>query len=158
MIIKKNYIILPMYNDWASLRKVLDILNRSFKNTKDYNHIIIVNDCSDNKFQRKKYINFKSITILNLRKNVGSQKAIFFGLKYLQKVLRENIDLNKKRVIIILPINPWQKVINFPDNSEQVEYILVKLNKSDFFIIDDHPNMFGHREIARKIYDYLSTD
>ncbi len=87
---KKNYIILPMYNDWASLRKVLDILNRSFKNTKDYNHIIIVNDCSDNKYQRKKYVNFKSVTILNLKKNVGSQKAIFFGLKYLQKILKNN--------------------------------------------------------------------
>ena len=90
---KKNYIILPMYNDWASLRKVLDILNRSFKNTKDYNHIIIVNDCSDNKYQRKKYVNFKSVTILNLKKNVGSQKAIFFGLKYLQKILKNNSSL-----------------------------------------------------------------
>tara|TARA_Y100000816_G_scaffold291895_1_gene284857 strand:+ start:506 stop:1498 length:993 start_codon:yes stop_codon:yes gene_type:complete len=78
--------------------------------------------------------------------------------KYLQKVLRENIDLNKKRVIIILPINPWQKVINFPENSEQVEYILIKLNKSDFFTIDDHPNVFGHRKIAKKIYDYLSIN
>ena len=86
---KKNYIILPMYNDWASLRKVLDILNRSFKNTKDYNHIIIVNDCSDNKYQRKKYVNFKSVTILNLKKNVGSQKAIATGLKYISENTNE---------------------------------------------------------------------
>lgn len=75
--------------------------------------------------------------------------------KYLQKVLRENIDLNKKRVIIVLPINPWQKVINFPDNSEQFEYILIKLNKSEFFIIDDHPNKFGHLKIANILFDYL---
>ncbi len=37
--------------------------------------------------------------------------------KYLQKVLKQNFDLNKKRVIIVLPINPWQKVINFPKNN-----------------------------------------
>ena len=42
---KKNYIILPLYNDWVSLKKVLDILNNTLKNTNN-NHIIIVNDCS----------------------------------------------------------------------------------------------------------------
>ena len=75
--------------------------------------------------------------------------------KYLQKVLRENVDLNKKRVIIVLPISPWQKVINFPENSERIEYILIKLNKSDFFIIDDHPNKLGHLKIANILIDYL---
>ena len=75
--------------------------------------------------------------------------------KYLQKVLRENVDLNKKRVIVVLPISPWQKVINFPENSERIEYILIKLNKSDFFIIDDHPNKLGHLKIANILIDYL---
>tara|TARA_B100000902_G_scaffold398177_1_gene464077 strand:+ start:1209 stop:2192 length:984 start_codon:yes stop_codon:yes gene_type:complete len=75
--------------------------------------------------------------------------------KYLQKVLRENIDINRKRVIIVLPIGPWQKVINFPENSERIEYILIKLNKSDFFIIDDHPNKLGHLKIAKILIDYL---
>jgi len=75
--------------------------------------------------------------------------------KYLERVLKENIDLNKKRVIIFLPINPWQKVINFPNNSDQLEYIQIKMDKSDFFIIDDHPNKFGHLKIANRLFDYL---
>ena len=75
--------------------------------------------------------------------------------KYLQKVLRENIDINRKRVIIVLPISPWQKVINFPENSDQIEYILINLSKSDFFIIDDHPNKLGHHKIANILIDYL---
>ena len=41
---KKNYIILPVYNDWDSLKKVLENLNQSFKTLKSNNFIIIVND------------------------------------------------------------------------------------------------------------------
>ena len=75
--------------------------------------------------------------------------------KYLQKILRENIDINRKRVIIVLLISPWQKVINFPENNDRIEYILIKLSKSDFFIIDDHPNKLGHLKIANILFDYL---
>ena len=75
--------------------------------------------------------------------------------KYLEKVLKENINLNKKRVIIILPINPWQKVINFPESTDQIQYILVDLKESDFFIIDDHPNKFGHLKLANILFDYF---
>jgi len=75
--------------------------------------------------------------------------------KYLEKVLKENIDLNNKRIMIVLPINPWQKVINFPKNTDQIEYILVNLNESDLFIIDDHPNKFGHLKLANILFDYF---
>ena len=75
--------------------------------------------------------------------------------KYLENVLKENVELNKKRVIIFLPLNPWQKVINFPNNSDQLEYIQIKMDKSDFFIIDDHPNKFGHLKIASRLFDYF---
>ena len=85
---KKNYIILPVYNDWDSLKKVLEILNRSLKTLKSNNFIIIVNDFSSKKFNlKKKYSNFKNLKILNLNRNIGSQRAIFFGLKYLQKFI-----------------------------------------------------------------------
>ena len=33
---KKNYVILPVYNDLASLKKVLEILNQSFKTLKSF--------------------------------------------------------------------------------------------------------------------------
>ena len=63
---KKNYVILPVYNDWDSLKKVLEILNQSFKTLKSNNLIIIVNDFSSKKFVlNKKYSNFKKISVLN---------------------------------------------------------------------------------------------
>ena len=83
---KKNYVILPVYNDLDSLKKVLKILNQSFKTLKSNNFIIIVNDFSSKKLiLNKKYSNFRKVSVLNLSKNVGSQKAIFFWSKIFEK-------------------------------------------------------------------------
>ena len=75
--------------------------------------------------------------------------------KYLEKVLKENLNIQEKRIIIILIVQPWQKVLNFPNKSEKLEYVLIKLDKSEFFIIDDHPNYLGHKKIADKLTNYF---
>ena len=36
---KKNYLLLPLYNDWKSLNKVLVTLNQSFSNLKAKNYL-----------------------------------------------------------------------------------------------------------------------
>ncbi len=123
---KKNYIILPVYNDLDSLKKVLEILNRSFKTLKSNNFIIIVNDFSSKKLKfNKKYSNFKKINVLNLKKNVGSQKAIFFGLKYLQKKIKKK---NNETIISILDSDG-------EDNPNMVKKLIRFVNlKKDYFI------------------------
>lgn len=78
--------------------------------------------------------------------------------KYLEKVLEETLDTKEKRIIIIFTIHPEQKVINFPQNNDKFEYILIQLKKSEFFIIDDHPNFFGHKAIANKLTNYLKLN
>lgn len=77
---------------------------------------------------------------------------------YLENVLKKNINLLEKRVIIILPVNPWQKILNFPIKSEGIEYLQIKLEGSDFFTIDDHPNSNGHKKIAFFIEQYLKKE
>ena len=57
-----------------------------------------------------------------------------------------------------MAIQPWQKVINFPKNNENIEYILIELNKSHFFNIDDHPNKKGHLKIAKILNEFLSKN
>ena len=90
---KKVYIILPTYNDWKSLHKVLKILDLSLKKQKKEIYVIVVNDCSSGKFnQARRFKNFKKILIINLRKNVGSQKAIYVGLKFVQNLIRSSKD------------------------------------------------------------------
>lgn len=78
--------------------------------------------------------------------------------KFLEKVLNENIDLNKKRVIVIFPKMPWQKIINFPTNNKKIEYILINLDKSYFFTIDDHLNKRGHHQVAKIVSSYLTNN
>ncbi len=76
--------------------------------------------------------------------------------KYLEKVLEENLNIQEKRVIIALIVQPWQKVLNFPNKSDKLEYVLIKLDKSQFFTIDDHPNSLGHMKIADELVKYFN--
>lgn len=76
----KLIILLPLYNDWENL----NILLKKFKKTIKSNiKIIIVNDCST--LKRNIVNKFFDIEILDLSKNLGSQRAIALGLRYIQK-------------------------------------------------------------------------
>lgn len=88
---KKVYIMTPTYNDLKSLNKLLQIINKNFRNLNIKTSILIVNDGSDEKFSLniKKFKYLNNIHILNLERNVGSQKAIFTGLKFLNKKLKK---------------------------------------------------------------------
>ena len=53
---KKSYIVIPTYNDWKSLNKLLQVLDE-YQKTKALNtNILIINDCSSEelKIQKKK--------------------------------------------------------------------------------------------------------
>ncbi len=128
---KKVYIILPTYNDWKSLHKVLKILNLSLKKQKKEIYIIIVNDGSSSKFeQTKKFKNFKRVSILNLKKNIGSQKAIYIGLKFVQSIIK-NSDNN---IISILDSDG--------EDDPRIVKNLIKITekKKDFFIFASRRN------------------
>ena len=75
--------------------------------------------------------------------------------KYLEKIIRERIDVKNKEVIVVLVIAPYQKVINFPGSDSEIKYLLIELEDSDFFIIDEHPNTNGHLNIAKKLLNLL---
>ena len=88
----KHVIIIPIYNDWKSLNKLLLKLDHSLKNEKKIkNEILLVNDDSSKKLnlKKKKFKVIKRIKVIFLKKNLGSQKAIAIGLSYLKK-LKEN--------------------------------------------------------------------
>ena len=82
----KNFLILtPVYNDWENLNKLLKNINNHAEENNFEFEILVINDCSklNTKIDFKKTKNIVSLDILNLSKNIGSQRAIAIGLEYL---------------------------------------------------------------------------
>ena len=89
MIIK---ILIPIYNDWQSVFRLLDEINDNLSNLDHEISVIIINDASihDRKKENKDYKNIHSIKILNMRINQGHARCIATGLKYVYD--KENFD------------------------------------------------------------------
>ena len=91
----KIIILTPVYNDWKNLSRLLKKINKIFETQlKTKFELIILNDCSTEKYNPKKY-KYKmisKITIVSLYRNVGSQRAIAIGIKYLNKFYKKKIN------------------------------------------------------------------
>jgi hypothetical protein len=81
---KKIIILIPVFNDWDSLKKLIEEINQ---NIKDFKHInfecLIVNDAS--LIDRPKLIkpnHLKSFEILNMKKNKGHARCNAFGIRH----------------------------------------------------------------------------
>ena len=81
----KIKILIPVYNDWQSLFKLIDEIDKLQINEECQISILIVNDASnhDRATEEKKFKNIQSIKILNMIKNQGHARCIATGLKYL---------------------------------------------------------------------------
>ena len=87
-------IVLPTYNDWKSLSILLIQIEKYLKNTNIIYKVLIIDDNSSekNKYRLNKNKFFKEIKILRLKNNVGSQKAIATGLKFISKYQKKRED------------------------------------------------------------------
>ena len=133
----KHIIITPCYNDWKSLNKLvseLDKIKKTFKGTLD---IFIINDCSSTKIniKKNKYKNIKSINLINLKRNVGSQKAIFIGLQYISKkkinstvtIMDSDGEDNPKKIAKLINLSEkYKKHIIVAERSKRTENIFYK--------------------------------
>ena len=94
---KNLLFLIPVYNDWKSLNLLLKKIDLELKK-KNYNsEILIINDASTikKKVIIKSLFKIKKIFIVNTKKNIGSQKCIHLGLKYINQ-------FNKKYIITII--------------------------------------------------------
>ena len=94
---KKIIILLPLYNDWKSISKLLKEIDLQIDVKDEEISVLIVNDASteersglDSNFKQ-----IKKIKILNMKKNKIHQRCIAVGLKY----IHENEDFD--RVIVM---------------------------------------------------------
>ena len=84
---KKFIILIPIYNDWESLKKLLDNIGKIKKNIKGVQFdCVVVNDCSTIKNPEIKIPSeINSIKIIHMSKNKGHARCNAFGIKYLSK-------------------------------------------------------------------------
>lgn len=81
---KKIIILIPVYNDWESLNKLLSEINENIKFFSEINfECLIVNDASTVQPPVfKKPGNFFSIELLNMKENRGHARCNAFGIRY----------------------------------------------------------------------------
>ena len=92
---KKIKILIPVYNDWQSLFKLLENIDRGLESWgSDVAHIsvIIVNDSSteERPINKSTFNSLKSIKVINMKENKGHARCNAAGLKY----INENSDFD----------------------------------------------------------------
>ena len=89
---KKFMILIPIFNDWESLEKLLHEIDNNIKDIKEANFdCVVINDCSTTKKKNLKIPpKINSIKIIHMSKNKGHARCNAFGIRYLSK----NVDFD----------------------------------------------------------------
>ena len=89
---RKVKILIPVYNDWQSVSKLIDEIDNLLINPEYQISVIVVNDASNHDRQDEDKIinNILSIKILNMKVNQGHARCIATGLKYIYE--KEEFD------------------------------------------------------------------
>ena len=83
----KIKILIPLYNDWRSLMKLLEKIDHQISEINNNFSVIIVNDGSVEKIPDTfpNYSKIDSIKVLNLKNNIGHARCIAIGLKHIDE-------------------------------------------------------------------------
>ena len=115
----KIKILVPVYNDWQSVNRLMDEIN-SLSLDKNFEiSIVLVNDASnhDRPEEEKVLENIKSIKILNMKKNQGHARCIATGLKYIFE--KEDFDY-------VIPMDG-----DGEDRPEEIKGLINQIQNSD---------------------------
>lgn len=81
--------LIPVYDDWKSLEKLLDLVDVEFGDREWAVEILVIDDGSQNRFDKthsfvNKFKAIRNISVLELRRNLGHQRAIAMGLTFVE--------------------------------------------------------------------------
>ena len=160
---QNNIILVPIYNDWNSLnillKKIIDL-----KIFKEKTTIIIVNDFSKEKIYIKNFLFKKilNIKIINLKKNIGSQRCIAVGLSYIKRnYLNSNVIImdgdGEDNPVLIKKLLDFSKkkqnkviVVNRTIRTENIFIkILYEINFINFFLLTHKFIRFGNFSLLK---------
>ena len=171
---KKIIILIPVYNDWESLNKLLNEINSSLESLKNFEFsCVIINDCSSVKQTIiSKPSNIKTINIINMRENRGHARCNALGIRHINKnkkfdyVILMDGDGEDRPIEIIDLVN---EVINEPEYSVVAKRIkrsegfffqlLYQIHKIITFIFTGKNINFGNYScLAKKDIEKLHLD
>ena len=92
----KILILTPVFKDWQNLKMLLIKINMIFtKKIKQKFDLLVVDDDSRQKINYKKFkfSKINKLKIIKLSNNLGSQRAIAVGLKFIQKIYIKNYNV-----------------------------------------------------------------
>lgn len=82
-------ILIPVFNDWESLSKLLSEIDTTLGSVSLRGHITVIDDGSTteapDKFRRQTYFHLSSVEVVRLRCNLGHQRAIAVGMTQFSK-------------------------------------------------------------------------
>jgi len=89
---KKFIILIPVYNDWKSVSKLLKEIDLQIVEWESEVSVLITNDGSTEKrpSMDSNFKNIKSVKVLNMKKNQGHPRCLIVGFQYITE--KENFD------------------------------------------------------------------
>ena len=119
---KKIIILIPIYNDWKSLIKLIEEISENINIFSDFKFkCLVINDSSSIKQPKlSKPRNFHSLKIMNMKQNKGHARCNAFGIRHVFE--KEDFDYlilmdgdGEDRPVEIK--NFMEKILNNPNNS-----------------------------------------
>ena len=125
----KIKILIPVFNDWQSVFKLVENINNLIIDQKFEISIIILNDASshDRIQENVNFDNIKSIKIINMKINQGHSRCIATGLKYVYEkedfdyVIPMDGDGEDRPEEIVDFLNKTNEIVNKPIVGERVK-------------------------------------
>ena len=129
---KKIKILIPVFNDWQSLSKLLNNIDKVINNIDYEISIIIVDDASTflRHIELENISNINSIKILSMKENKGHARCIAAGLKYI---------FEKKEFDFVIPMDgdgedrpeEIKNFIELAGNSEDKSIVGERIKRSE---------------------------
>ena len=148
---KKIFFLIPVFNDWESLKTLIENINQEIKSVDNFEfNCIVINDSSTTQMQNiSKPQTFKNFKILDLKKNIGHARCIATGLRYLVN--------NEKFDFVILMDGDGEdrpeeikNLISKASSLDNSSVVAKRVKRSEGFI-------FKFLYESHKILTYLST-
>ena len=166
---KELTFLIPVYNDWKNLQILLEKIDLQVQELNYQFDVIILNDFStlNHNINVKNFKKIKHLKIINFNKNLGSQRAIAIGLKYIYEI-NKNSD---EKIIIVMDSDGQDdpgildKIIKIYENSPNKVITINRSQRSEplwfkiLYEIHYHVLIiFSGRKIRYGNYSLISLD